>query len=254
MISRIARLGVLVVAVLSILASFADTALAAPNACMRSGKRGIFVNMRKATNHRGTLFAARGGKLRFRMPSGVDVCGGAVPQIRGVSVGGRRARDVFSVKGSRRLEEGRLTFRIFLRGRIDTVRFIGTKRPDRITTGITDTSSFVDVFDWARVGHGRLLFVNRVRMIGRHADDVLSGLAGSIVPPPFQFSRAARMPLRLIGGPGSDRVIGGRRNDRLLGQAGHDALRGGRGDDVIRGGDGQDFCRGGPGNDVITGC
>jgi RTX calcium-binding nonapeptide repeat (4 copies) len=234
-----------------ILASSAPAG-AAPNACTRNGERTVGVDMKRATNHRGILFAARGGKLRFKMPSGTDACGGAVPKIHRVTVGGRRADDLFSVKGSRRLEAGRLFFTIWLRGGLDSVRLIGGGRSDRITTGIIDTSSFVDFFDWARLGEGRLRYVNRLRMIGRQGGDRLSGLSGQ-ADSGF-YSPAARMPLTLVGGPGADQAIGGRRSDRILGQAGNDVLRGGRGDDDIRGGDGEDFCRGGPGTDHITGC
>lgn len=62
-----------------------------------------------------------------------------------------------------------------------------------------------------------------------------------------------RIPARIHGGVGNDRLFGGPGNDYIDGGAGSDYIEGGGGDDIILGGAGNDVILGGAGNDKING-
>jgi RTX calcium-binding nonapeptide repeat (4 copies) len=69
----------------------------------------------------------------------------------------------------------------------------------------------------------------------------------------FVASPRFRLPLRVLGGSGPDRLVGGNKNDTILAGRGPDRLLGGRGADVLYGKPGRDLLDGGSGSDRIFG-
>src|SRR5258706_11247803 len=61
----------------------------------------------------------------------------------------------------------------------------------------------------------------------------------------------AKVPVRIIGGPGDDSLWGGSKNDTLIGNDGDDDLRGNAGNDSMDGGAGEDWFFGGAGIDIV---
>jgi hypothetical protein len=69
----------------------------------------------------------------------------------------------------------------------------------------------------------------------------------------FIASSRFRLPLRVLGGHGPDRMGGGTKDDMIKGGQGPDRLLGGAGDDLLFGKPGRDLLDGGPGDDLIKG-
>jgi hypothetical protein len=64
---------------------------------------------------------------------------------------------------------------------------------------------------------------------------------------------AVDLPVRLLGGPGADKVETGAGADAVSGDDGDDVLAAGAGADQVNAGDGDDEVRAGAGNDVVQG-
>jgi len=192
-------------------------------------------------------------RLKLKMKGGMDPCKGTTAEIGTVNVRGSSFRDTLTLDRNHGLDGARLGFQVGLKGGRDTLRLLGTKDRDRIRMSRFESSSpWIEVFQWKRVGGGRIFDVERTLIKGRGHDDSLVGSPSRPFRP--RFSRSTNIRLRINAGVGSDRVIGGRRGDSLWGGSGDDFLRGGRGSDALRAGPGNDYCLGGPGDLLITSC
>jgi Ca2+-binding RTX toxin-like protein len=125
------------------------------------------------------------------------------------------------------------------------LKIVGTSRAD--TMGITQTTRIirVSILQGAILRSFPTASVNKIEITGLGGVDAI-GLS------PFTRTEV-RVPTKIDGGKGDDRILTGRGPDTILGGSGNDIIDGANGNDSITGGSGNDSIFGSGGDDSILG-